>query len=77
METISDKSILLALAKRVKTLRNEKGLTQADCYADTGINFGRIERGKRDINFTTLYKLCYYFNISLKDFFEDSFEELT
>lgn len=74
---MSDKSVLLALAKRVKTLRKEKGLTQAVCYIDTGINFGRIERGKRDISFTTLYKLCVYFDISFKDFFENSFEELT
>ncbi len=70
MENISDKAILLALAKRIKALRKEKGLTQAVCYIDTGINFGRIERGKRDISFTTLYKLCRYFDVSFETFFD-------
>lgn len=73
MKNISDKSILLALAKRVKTLRKEKGLTQTVCYIDTGINFGRIERGIRDISFTTFIKLCNYFEIEPKDFFNSDF----
>jgi transcriptional regulator with XRE-family HTH domain len=74
MEKISDKSILLALAKRVKMLRKEKNLTQAECYNDTGINFGRIERGVRNISFTTLIQLCKYFDIEPKDFFNSKFK---
>ena len=69
MRNIEDKTVLLELAKRIKTLRKRKGLTQAECYNDTGINFGRIERGIRDISFTTLLKLCAYFEIPAKDFF--------
>ena len=74
MKNISDKSVLLALAKRIKAIRKDKGLTQAVCYIDTGINFSRIERGKRDISFTTLFKLSRYFDISLREFFEEDFE---
>lgn len=74
MKNIADKTVLLELAKRIKSLRKQKGLTQAECYNDTGINFGRIERGIRDISFTTLLKLCAYFEIPAKDFFDGYFE---
>ncbi|TSJ42260.1 helix-turn-helix domain-containing protein [Fluviicola chungangensis] len=60
--------LLLTLAKRVKELRNEKGLTQEDVYNDTGIHLGRIEQGKRDISFTTLCKLADYFGTDLNQF---------
>jgi len=72
-----DKKILLTeLAKRVKTLREEKGLTQEECLNDTGISFSRIEQCKRDISFTTLHKICIYFNISFNDFFEGYFNSM-
>lgn len=74
MKDISEKAILLALAKRIKSLRKEKGVTQAVCYNDTGINFGRIERGVRDISLTTLIKICAYFEIEPKDFFDSGFK---
>jgi transcriptional regulator with XRE-family HTH domain len=73
MKNDDNKEILLELANRIKALRNEKKLTQAICYEDTGINFGRIERGVRDISFTTLVKICNYFNISVNEFLEDIF----
>ncbi|MNK09784.1 anaerobic benzoate catabolism transcriptional regulator [compost metagenome] len=65
---MNKQEILLTLAKRVKELRNEKGLTQEDVYNDTGIHLGRIEQGKRDISFTTLCKLADYFEVNLSDF---------
>jgi len=65
-----EKNILLDLSKRVKKLRTEKSVSQHIAYLDTKIHFGRIEQGKRDINLTTLYKICDYFEISLKDFFD-------
>ncbi len=66
-----NKELLLWLAKRIKSLRTNKGLTQLQCFNDTNIHFGRIEQGNRDISFLTLYKICRYLNISHKDFFED------
>jgi hypothetical protein len=42
--------------------RNEAKCT---AYADTGIHFGRIEQGERDVSITTLKKLAYYFDLSL------------
>jgi len=68
MKSGSQNELLLKLANRVKELRMEKGLTQEDAFNDTGIHFGRIEQGKRDISFTTLKKICDYFTISMEDF---------
>ncbi len=73
MKDNDSKAILLELANRIKTLRNERKLTQAVCYEDTGINFGRIERGVRDVSFTTLVKICKYFKISMNDLLNDVF----
>ncbi len=73
MDDDNNKAILLELANRIKTLRHERNLTQAVCFEDTGINFGRIERGVRDISFTTLLKICKYFQITIKEFFDRGF----
>ncbi len=74
MEECDKKELLNLLAKRVKELRSKKDLTQEDALNDTGIHFGRIEQGKRDISFTTLFKICQYFEISPKDFFTKDFD---
>ena len=73
MEKEGNEQLLTNLAKRVKHLRKKKGVTQEDALNDTGIQFSRIEQGRRDIQLSTLHKLCEYFGISLKDFFDDSF----
>ncbi|WP_136468601.1 helix-turn-helix domain-containing protein [Flagellimonas onchidii] len=75
MEKLSKDQELLKLARRVAQLRDEKGVSQQNAFNDTGIHFGRIEQGKRDISYFTLMKLCQYFEISLHDFFDGSFEK--
>ncbi len=75
MEKLSKDQELLKLARRVAQLRDEKGVSQQNAFNDTGIHFGRIEQGKRDISYFTLMKLCQYFEISLRDFFDGSFEK--
>ncbi|EZH72427.1 MULTISPECIES: helix-turn-helix domain-containing protein [Aquimarina] len=74
MEEYDKKELLNLLAKRVKELRSRKDVTQEDALNDTGIHFGRIEQGKRDISFSTLFKICQYFEISPKDFFTKDFD---
>lgn len=74
MEEHDKKELLNILAKRVKELRSKKDVTQEDALNDTGIHFGRIEQGKRDISFSTLFKICQYFEISPKDFFTKDFD---
>ncbi|GAB4160015.1 MAG: hypothetical protein Tsb0033_15340 [Winogradskyella sp.] len=74
MSIREEKKLLTALSKRVKELRNKKGVTQEQAYNDTGIHFGRIEQGRRDASFLTLNKICEYFEINLEEFFKDGFK---
>jgi transcriptional regulator with XRE-family HTH domain len=74
MKSHNKEQLLLKLASRVKELRLEKNLTQEDAYNDTGIHFGRIERGKRDVSFSSLKNICDYFKISLEEFFSKGFD---
>ncbi|WP_190809215.1 helix-turn-helix domain-containing protein [Flagellimonas sp. S3867] len=74
METESKEQLLKSLAKRVKQLRKIKDVTQEEALNDTGIQFSRIEQGKRDVQLSTILKLCQYFEITLHDFFDGSFE---
>jgi transcriptional regulator with XRE-family HTH domain len=67
MEDFSKEDALIKLAKQVKKLRKEKGVSQQNAYNDTGIHFARIEQGKRDVSYTTLIRICQYLNISLTD----------
>lgn len=71
---IDNKNELLKLASKVKKLRINKGVTQEIALIDTGIHFGRIEQGKRDISYTTLVKICKYFQITLSEFFNENFD---
>lgn len=71
MENSIKEAALFQLAKRVKELRRQKGVSQQNAYNDTGIHFARIEQGKIDISHTTLHRICEYFDISLKDFFTE------
>ena len=71
MKTKDKKVLLTQLAKRVKELRNIKGVTQADALTDTKILFSRIEQGDRDVSLTTLNKICNYFDITLVELFEN------
>jgi transcriptional regulator with XRE-family HTH domain len=75
MKSIEKDELLLKLANRIKGLRIERNFTQEDTFNDTGIHFGRIEQGKRDISFTSLKKICDYFNITLEEFFSKGFDK--
>jgi transcriptional regulator with XRE-family HTH domain len=69
MGHIRNQLLLDAIAKRVKVLREERGLTQETVYLDTQIHLARIETGRINIRITTLEVICSYFKISLADFF--------
>lgn len=64
---MENQELLLTLAKRLKELRKQKGVTQEDVFNDTGIHVARIEQGKRDISYNTLVRLADYFDSSLED----------
>lgn len=65
---MNDQELLLNLAKRLKELRKNKGVTQLEVYNKTGIHVARIEQGKRDISYTTLVRLAEYFDSDLNAF---------
>ena len=70
-----DIELLDKIAKRIKELRAQKGITQEVFYNDTGINIGRIERSKRNFSISTLNKICAYLEISNEEFFSRGFED--
>lgn len=65
-----DYELLHAIARRLKEIREDKGLSQRLVYIDTDMNIGKIEVGKTNISVCTLSILCKYYKISLKDFFD-------
>jgi transcriptional regulator with XRE-family HTH domain len=62
---MDNQELLIELSKKLKALRQVKGVTQESVFNDTGIHIARIEQGKRDISYTTLRKLCDYFDVDL------------
>lgn len=55
--------------RRLKEVRNSRGLSQDDVYIDTDINIARIEAGQGNVSISTLADLCNYYRISFEDFF--------
>ena len=70
-----NQELLNKIAKRIKQLREEKGVSQDSFYIDTDIHIARIESGKLNITVSTLQDICAYFEISIVEFFEGMGEE--
>ena len=66
-----DYYLLEAVARKLKQLREAKGLSQRIVYIDTDFNIGKIEVGKTNITISTLSRLCKYYGTSLKEFFNE------
>ncbi|WP_195500120.1 helix-turn-helix domain-containing protein [Alistipes timonensis] len=66
-----DYDLLEAVARKLKQLREAKGLSQRIVYIDTDFNIGKIEVGKTNITISTLSRLCNYYGTSLKEFFDE------
>ena len=64
-----DEKLIVEVRKRLRQIREDRGLSQDIVDYDIDTNTSRIERGKVNITISTLSKLCSYYNISLKDFF--------
>ena len=62
---------LETVARKLKQLREAKGLSQRIVYIDTDFNIGKIEVGKTNITISTLSRLCKYYGTSLKEFFNE------
>lgn len=66
-----DERLLKEIAKRLRTIRHQRGLSQDTVLIDTDINVKRIEVGAINISMTTLALLCRYYAIPLEQFFKD------
>lgn len=64
-----DRELLLSIARKIKQLRMERGISQETFFIDTDIHIARIELGKTNITISTLSDICKYFEIPLSDFF--------
>jgi len=65
-----NEELITKIVKRIKQLREEKGVSQETFYIDTDIHIARVETGKINITVSTLQDICDYFGISLVDFFD-------
>ena len=66
------KKIQNEIGRRLKRLRQEKGLTQEDLAFEIKISrdhLSNIENGKYPINIKNLYKFAEYFEVEMKYFF--------
>ena len=71
MAQFRDQELLDKIAARLKSLREEKGLSQENVYNELDVHIGRIEVGKVNVSVSTLSKLCQYFDITLTEFFSE------
>ena len=70
--TKAEKQILVEFGEKVRSLRREKGMTQADLVHEAGVHgnmIGRIERGERAANVLQLFKIAAALEIGIEDFF--------
>lgn len=70
MAQIRNQDLLNKIALRIKQLRLEKGVSQAEIYNEIEVHIARIETAKVNISVSTLSKLCEYFGVSLLEFFK-------
>lgn len=76
MAQFRDDEVMEIVVRGLKTVRSELKLTMEVVYNDTGLNISRIEGGNTNITISTLKRLCSYYNITLKEFFDKYCEEL-
>lgn len=75
MGRIRNQQLLDQIARRVKQIREERGVTLEAFYHDTSIHLARIETGKLNVTVSTLEAICRYFNLSLSDFFAPGWQD--
>jgi transcriptional regulator with XRE-family HTH domain len=66
--------LLQGLGERIKDIRKGKGLSLTQLSHDCNMekaSLSRIESGKVNISYLTLYRLSKCLNVNLHDFFKD------
>lgn len=64
-------SVKLAVAARLRELREQKGVSQESVYIDTDLNIGRIEAAMNNLTIDTLAILCDYYGVTFEEFFRE------
>ncbi len=64
-----DRELVAEVAKKLRQLREDRGISQDIVDMDIDTNASRIERGMANITISTLSKLCKYYGVSLEEFF--------
>lgn len=70
----SGSSQVAAVGSRLRKLRKERGVTQADLARQIGIqqsDLSRMEKGEYRVSLDTLFKILAVFNLDLAHFFGD------
>lgn len=65
-----EKDILYGIGERIRTLRNQKGLSQFQLNIDAELSknqIGRLERGERNVKITTLYKIAKALQVDISE----------
>ncbi|HCT93707.1 MAG: transcriptional regulator [Bacteroidetes bacterium GWE2_39_28] len=66
---MTDSELYIAIGKKIKSIREEKGLTQqnlADLCEFEKSNLSRIEAGKTNITIKNLYKISKALGVQIK-----------
>jgi transcriptional regulator with XRE-family HTH domain len=71
MAQLRNQALLNKIANRIKTLRENAGVTQEGFFNDTGIHLGRVETAKTNLTISTLDAICKYFKLSIEQFFKE------
>ncbi|TGV02753.1 helix-turn-helix domain-containing protein [Flavivirga rizhaonensis] len=69
-----ENKVLMELGKRVRVLRESKGITQYNLATDAEISknqVGRIERGEYKVSIIVLIKVAKALEVDVMDFFKD------
>lgn len=61
--------LMQAIGRRLRELREERGLSMERVSFTNGTYLPRIELGGRNITLSTLIKLCRFYGITVTDFF--------
>ena len=71
---MSRPNILMKLGQKIRDLRMEKNITQAELASKCGFEKGsmsRIESGQRNMSTMTLLRISEALDVHIKEFFED------
>lgn len=74
LSKLQEQKALLKIGKKIRELREERGLTQFNLAYDANLSknqIGRIERGENKISVIAVIKIADALNVNVKELFVD------